>query len=65
MDVTSKTVFSDLSKAGLVDGSTNAGVYEKINTSANVEFQNATDKNEKTHGSQVDSDVFFMKLKLK
>ncbi|MBN1525355.1 MAG: hypothetical protein JW904_12780 [Spirochaetales bacterium] len=64
-DVTSKTVFAPLAKSGLVDGTTNGGIYEPISLSANIEFQDANAKNEKTHGSQVDGDVFFMKLKLK
>jgi hypothetical protein len=64
-DVTAATVFSDLPKAGLVDGSRNGGVYEKLEAAVNVEFQDAAAKNQETHGSQVDGDVFFMKLKLK
>jgi hypothetical protein len=43
----------------------NGGVYEKLGTEANVEFQDAAAKNQATHGSQVDGDVFFMKIKLK
>ncbi|RPJ09674.1 MAG: hypothetical protein EHM28_00835 [Spirochaetaceae bacterium] len=63
-DVTSATVMLALTKAGLVDGSTNGGVYETLSPDTNVEYQDATAKNETTHGSQVDSDVFIMKLKL-
>lgn len=65
VDVTKSTVFAELGKAGLVDGSKNAGVYEKIAADKNIEFQDAVLKNQSTHGGQVDGDLFFMKIKLK
>lgn len=63
-NVSSTTTITDMSNAGLVDGSKNGGSYDSISSGMNVEFQDAKDKNEETHGSQVDGDVFFMKLGL-
>ncbi|MEW5813838.1 MAG: hypothetical protein AB1798_00370 [Spirochaetota bacterium] len=64
IDVTKTTVFAQLNKAGLVDGSKNGGVYESIDSGTNIEYQDAVIKNQDTNGSQTDGDVFFMKLKL-
>ena len=64
-DVSATTVMVDMVKAGLVDGATNGGVYEPIAANVNLEYQDASAKNEATHGSQVDGDVTFMRLKLK
>jgi hypothetical protein len=63
-DVSSTTTISDMSNAGLVDGSKNGGIYESIGTGRNIEFQDAAEKNQDTNGSQVDGDVFFMRLYL-
>jgi hypothetical protein len=64
-DVSASTVMIDMVKAGLVDGLTNGGVYEPIAASVNLEYQDAAAKNEASHGSQVDGDVTFMRLKLR
>ena len=63
-DVSSTTTILDMSNAGLVDGSKNGGIYESIGTGRNIEFQDAAEKNQDTNGSQVDGDVFFMRLDL-
>jgi len=63
-DVSSTTTILDMSNAGLVDGSKNGGIYESIGTGRNIEFQDAAGKNQDTNGSQVDGDVFFMRLDL-
>ncbi len=62
-DITASTTLTVLTKAGLVDGSRNGGIYEAISPDVNIEYQDAAMKNWKTNGSQVDGDLFFMKIK--
>jgi hypothetical protein len=63
-DVTGTTTIADISKAGLVGGTTPAGTYETITGGVNVEFQNADAKNQNTNGANTDADVTVMKMTL-
>jgi hypothetical protein len=40
----------------------NGGVWEQISPDINIEYQDAVSKNWKANGSQVDDDLFFMKI---
>jgi hypothetical protein len=61
-DVSSTTTITNMVNASLVDGSKNGGSFDSIGSGMNLEFQDAEDKNWETNGSQVDGDVFFMKM---
>ena len=66
-DVTATTTFEALPDAALVDDSfqnfDNDGVWDDLDSATfNVEFQEATDKNENSNGSATDGDVFIMKF---
>ncbi|MCK5801044.1 MAG: hypothetical protein KAI47_27840, partial [Deltaproteobacteria bacterium] len=67
-DVASTTLVSPMPNAALVSATTdptnfkNDGAYDDISTTLGIEFQDAKDKNESTHGSQTDGDIFLMKI---
>ena len=67
IDFTEGTLVVDTEKGGVMDIGdaryTGGGEYEDLALST-VEFQNAPEKNERSHGSQVDGDVFSMKMDL-
>ena len=67
VDVTEKTTIVDTATGGLMevddDRYVGGGRYEPL-TIPTVEYQNADDKTEATHGAQVDGDVFVMTLEL-